>query len=512
MKAVFLLFDSLNRKALSCFGGAVPTPNFDRLAERSVLFDNHYTGSLPCMPARRDHHTGRYGFFHSSWGPLEPFDNSYNRLLRAQRDTYCHLVTDHFHYFEDGGLCYHTTFDTWTNIRGQEYDPWKPTINPALEKFRGLYDPRHYDFDDPKRSHHKLQHAVNREWIQTEQEFPLPQCFAAGFEFLDAARGRDNWLLQLECFDPHEPFHVPERFARDHDSGYDGLVLDWPSYARVTETAEEIREIRAKYAGLVAMCDDYLGRLLDRFDAENLWQDTVLISTTDHGFLLSEHDWWAKTKMPQYQEISHIPLMIHHPEFASHGGERRQALTSAIDILPTLLDMFDAPIPPEVRGRSLVPLLTQDGRHHEVALSGVFGGPLLITDGRYAFHHRPKWLDSTGLYEYRLLPMHMRGPFSLQELRHMELVEPFDYTKGVSLLKIAARDDAKRVPMQDGEGFEDCDTRLYDLATDPGEEHRLRDADVENRLLAAAARVFEDHDAPIEMFERYQLPIEPALA
>ncbi len=42
-------------------------------------------------------------------GPLEPFDNSYARLLREKRNTYCHLVTDHFHYFEDGGLCYHTT-------------------------------------------------------------------------------------------------------------------------------------------------------------------------------------------------------------------------------------------------------------------------------------------------------------------------------------------------------------------------------------------------------------------
>ncbi|MCG8509950.1 MAG: sulfatase-like hydrolase/transferase, partial [Rhodospirillales bacterium] len=156
MKAVLLLFDSLNRMALSCYGGAVPTPNFDRLAQKAVLFENHYTGSLPCMPARRDHHTGRYNFFHSSWGPLEPFDNSYSRLLSAERGVYTHLVTDHFHYFEDGGLCYHNTFDSWINIRGQEYDPWKPTINADLEKLRRRFDPRHYDFSTDARAGHKL--------------------------------------------------------------------------------------------------------------------------------------------------------------------------------------------------------------------------------------------------------------------------------------------------------------------------------------------------------------------
>ncbi len=190
--------------------------------------------------------------------------------------------------------------NTWMNIRGQEYDPWKPTLNADLEMLRRKYDPRHYDFLDGKRSNHKLQHAVNREFFKDEADFPLPRCFEAGFEFLDAAREIDNWLLQLECFDPHEPFHVPERFEREYSAGYNGLILDWPQYARVDEIAEEIAHIRAKYAGLVAMCDDYLGRLLDRFDEENLWKDTVLIATTDDGYLLSEHDWWAKTKMPQY--------------------------------------------------------------------------------------------------------------------------------------------------------------------------------------------------------------------
>ena len=507
MRVIFILFDSLNRKALSCYGSAVETPNFDRLAARSVVFDHHYTGSLPCMPARRDHHTGRLNFFHSAWGPLEPYDNSYARILREHGRVYTHMVTDHLHYFEDGGMCYHTTFDTWENIRGQEYDPWKPSLNPDLETFKQTYSAKHYRFDNEKRSQHRLQHAVNRQFIQQEKDFPLAQCFDAGLNFLATAENVDNWFLQLECFDPHEPFHVPERFARRYRTAYDGLVLDWPNYARVSESELEIQEIRAKYAALVAMCDDYLGRLLDTLDTSGRWDDTAVILTTDHGYLLSEHDWWAKTKMPQYQEISHIPLMIYHPEYRARGGSRRRALTSVIDIMPTILDCYGIGIPPEVRGHSLLPLLAEERKINEVVLSGIFGGPVLVCDGDYALHYRPKWLDSTDLYEYRLLPMHMRGPFSLQELRHMELVAPFEFSKGVSLLKIKARDDSKRVPNHDSDGFEDAETRLYDLTSDPGEQQALRDEAVETRLLRSAVTMMREHEAPAEMFRRFELAL-----
>ncbi len=82
MKAVFVLFDSLNRHMLSPYGGTrIPTPNFDRLAARARVYDRHYVGSMPCMPARRDMLTGHLSFLHRSWGPLEPFDNALPETL-----------------------------------------------------------------------------------------------------------------------------------------------------------------------------------------------------------------------------------------------------------------------------------------------------------------------------------------------------------------------------------------------------------------------------------------------
>ena len=144
MKAMFVLFDSLNRHLLGPYGGTrVPTPNFDRLAKRCVTFDRHYVGSLPCMPARRDILSGRLNFLHRSWGPMEPFDNAFPELL-ARAGVYSHLITDHFHYFEDGGATYHTRYDSYEFVRGQEGDRWKAMVQPHWERLREMYHKNQY--------------------------------------------------------------------------------------------------------------------------------------------------------------------------------------------------------------------------------------------------------------------------------------------------------------------------------------------------------------------------------
>ena len=304
MRVIFVLYDSLVRGALQCYGGThVHTPQFLRFAERAVTFDTHFVGSLPCMPARRDLHTGRLNFLHRSWGALEPFDQSFSELLRAA-GTYTHLVSDHYHYWEDGGATYHNRYSSWDFIRGQEWDKWKAMVHPPLDRFRQQY--------------HSLQHAVgpgdgrlqsmiNREFMKHEEDFCCPRTFASGFEFLDRNRDADNWLLHIECFDPHEPFHAPTRFRERYPTGYTGPILDWPRYKRNEENVLEVAELRANYAALLSMCDDYFGRLLDYMDLHDMWKDTAVVLTTDHGFLLAEHDWWGKNRMPFFNEIAHIP-------------------------------------------------------------------------------------------------------------------------------------------------------------------------------------------------------------
>ena len=107
MRAIAIFFDSLNAGFLPAYGGKDELEGFEKLRKQSLVFDSHYVGSLPCMPARRELHTGRYNFMHRCWGPIEPFDESMPQILK-ENGIHSHLVSDHAHYWEDGGGTYHT--------------------------------------------------------------------------------------------------------------------------------------------------------------------------------------------------------------------------------------------------------------------------------------------------------------------------------------------------------------------------------------------------------------------
>lgn len=518
MRTVFVLFDSLNRLALECYGGtAIPTPGFNRFAGKAITFDRHYVGGLPCMPARRDLHTGRLTFLHRSWGPLEPFDNSLPRIL-SDHGTYSHLISDHQHYFQEGGYGYVNAFDSFEFIRGQEDDAWVAMVQPPIERYREMFDERHYPLSRipdhvrtvtrgnvPWKSWKHLSNIKNRERYQREEDFPGVQCFASGIDFLNTNKDADDWFLMIETFDPHEPFHAPERFKAPFSTGYNGKILDWPVYEKVTNSAEEIAEIRANYAALVAMCDHYFDRLLDTFDALNLWRNTALVVTTDHGFLLAEHDWWGKNRTPYYEEIAHIPLMIYHPAHAERGGERRMALTQTIDLMPTFLDFAGTAIPGEVTGQSLRPVLGHDRPVRSDLILGMFGGPICAIDGRYTYYLYPDTLTGEGFHEYTVMPTHLRSYFDVREFEGVELSQPFDFTKNMRLMKIKAREFAERIPLMEAAGFAEVGTVLYDLAEDPQQLRPIDDPAVVERLRNAICAHLKRHDAPPEVFERYGL-------
>ena len=237
-----------------------------------------------------------------------------------------------------------------------------------------------------------------------------------------------------------------------------------------------------------------------------MWNDTALVLTTDHGFLLGEHDWWAKNVMPFYNQIANIPLLIYHPDFKGEGGTRRTALTQTIDIMPTLLDIFDVEVPAEVRGHSLMPLMSQDGAVREIGLYGMFGAATNATDGRYTYFRYPDDIAGQELYEYTLMPTYMRDFFQAEEFEGAALTEPFDFTKGLPTLRLPARLEAERPGSSDS--IYDAETVLYDLESDP-EQHNPIDPrtvpDVMERLLTGIRSEMQAHDAPPEAFARLDL-------
>ncbi|MCP4357491.1 MAG: sulfatase, partial [Chloroflexi bacterium] len=204
MKAIMVMFDSLNRRMLPPYGcDWVEAPNFKRLAERTVTFDNCYLGSAPCMPARRELHTGRYNFLHRSWGPIEPFDDSMPEILKTN-GIYTHLITDHPHYFEDGGATYHSRYSSFEFVRGQEGDHWKAHVNPPADNPPLTRKPSG-DTSAEQAGRMWDQDWINRSYMPTPEEQSQTKTFNLGLDFIRTNHQADNWFLQIETFDPHEP-------------------------------------------------------------------------------------------------------------------------------------------------------------------------------------------------------------------------------------------------------------------------------------------------------------------
>ena len=490
MKAIMVMFDSLNRHMLSVYGcDWVHTPNFTRLAKRTVTFDNSFVGSMPCMPARRELHTGRYNFLHRSWGPIEPFDDSMPEILK-QNGIHSHLISDHYHYWEEGGGNYHTRYKTWEIVRGQEGDPWKCLLGDMPRPRESLNDTSRHQSPGWNR-----QDWINRSLMTDEKDHYQAQTFRLGLEFLDANHAHDNWFLHLETFDPHEPYFTYDRYLKLYQDPYKGPHFDWPYYGPVTEAPEIVQHVRKVNAALISMCDHYLGKVLDKMDELDLWKDTMLIVNTDHGFLLGEHGWWAKCCQPFYNEVARTPFFIWDPR-SRVAGARRQSLVQTIDIAPTVLEFFNIARPPDVQGRPLRETIASDKPIREAGLFGLHGGHVNVTDGRYVYMRAPPGPHNGPLFEYTLMPTHMRRTFDPKELQDIRLQEPFSFTKNCRTMKISGN------AWVNAHKF---GTLLFDIQSDPAQGTPIRDEAVERRMIDHLVRLMKANDAPVEQFERLGL-------
>ncbi len=493
MKAIMMMFDSLNRHMLPAYGCEwVHAPNFQRLAARCCTFDKCFVGSMPCMPARRELHTGRYNFLHRSWGPLEPFDDSMPEMLKKS-GVPSHLVSDHYHYWEEGGANYHTKYSNWRISRGQEGDPWHGDISAPID----------YPVSNAERmARDKVarQDWINRSHMRNEEDFPQAKTMTMGIEYLDRNCSSDNWFLQIETFDPHEPYFVPEHYKQLYNYNFSRFNNDWPDYRAVWDDAdlELSRHYRMLNAALISMCDCQLGRLLDAMDRMSLWNDTMLVVNTDHGFLLGEHDWWAKCRMPFYNEIAHTPLFIWDPR-SKVAGQRRQSLVQTIDLPATLLEFFGVARPDDMQGRPLGETITNDAPVRESGLFGLHGAHVNVTDGHHVYMRAPAGAENQPLFNYTHMPAHMRTPFSLDEIRTAVMAPPFPFTKGCPVMRIDAQDRSGWVKAHD------FGTLLFDIEVDPKQLLPLHDDAIERRMIEHLVREMRANDAPEEQFKRLGL-------
>ncbi len=490
MKVVMVMFDSVNRHMLPPYGcDWIKAPNFARLAKRSSTFDKSYVCSMPCMPARRELHTARPNFLHRTWGPIEPFDDSVPQMLSAA-GVYTHLCSDHYHYWEDGGATYHNRYTSWECFRGQEGDPCIGQVA------------------DPPIPHHingkgRRSDWVNRQYQQRDEDLPQTKTFDAGITFLERNHDQDRWFLQIECFDPHEPFWSGSKYhdlyPHDYDEAKQG-VFDWPGYGPVEQTPEQIEHLKLRYAALLSKCDESLGRVLDAFDKHDLWKDTMLVVCTDHGFMLGEHQMLAKNWMGWYEETAHTPLMIWDPRCPEAAGQRRAALVQPmIDLGPTLLSFFGLQPTPDMLGHDLTATIANDAPVRDAAIWGMAGSAVHVTDGRYTYMRWPVREGNGPWCNYTLMPTNMRGFLARQQLENATLVEPLSFTKGLRVLRLGRAEAQPLKPDHDKQH------RLWDLENDPQQNTPLHDAKLEDRMIDHMVTLMKQCDAPPEAYQRMGL-------
>ncbi len=240
------------------------------------------------------------------------------------------------------------------------------------------------------------------------------------------------------------------------------------------------------------MCDYNLGKILDLMDTNDMWKDTMIIVGTDHGFLLAEHGYWGKNKMPYYNEVANTPLFVWDPRSAVKN-ESRNSIVQMIDWAPTILEYFNQEIPQETQGKSLKTVISDDRPIREYAIFGVFSGHVNITNGKHAYMRAPLPEKKEDIYNYTLVPQRMTARFTVKEMQNIVLHPPFSFTKGVSVLKIKGKDIY---------GVGEFGNLLFDLIDDPWQVYPIEDTDIENLLIEKLIQKMCETDSPLEQFDR----------
>jgi len=374
MNFVLICIDTLRYDYLSCHGNDwIKTPNFEAFARESVIFDNAYVGSYATIPHRTDVIRGSFGNPLHPWRPLG-FDGDMLPAALGQAGWATAIICDTPHLI-NGAHGFDYPFHAWHFERGSEVD-------------RHIIDDYGSDRSDKYWSHYAShvrmstfpQYVRNNHHRRTEEDWSSPRTFKAAGDFIEMNSRRKKAFIWVDTFAMHEPWEPPEHYVALYDDpefDADCKLMGWEPLEMLSE--DEIRHIKAHYAGEATMLDSSLGRFLDRLENSGWAKDTVVIVTTDHGVNLGAHGIMGKTGT-LYEQIAHEVMIVRVP-----GVEpgRRNAIIQPADIMPTILELAGMSIPESCQGRSFARMITDnkdDGR--EVAVSGVAVNVATAQDAR----------------------------------------------------------------------------------------------------------------------------------
>lgn len=398
MNVVVIVCDTLRIDDMGCCGNRqIRTPHFDRLAKEGTFFRNFYAEGLPTVPVRTAFFTGRYTLPFRPWQHLEPDDILLAELLWAQGYASA-LVTDTYHLHKPK-MGFGRGFDYVEWVRGREDDPAivgskvKVDVN---KYYQPPQDGRIFNQWGTKKLIKR--YLLNRTpwnaahgW-QTDGDHFEAQVIKGGIKWLEKQLGlgrQDKLFLWLDIFAPHDPIDPPPPF--DHmytDPKYKGKDIIIPMVRRVKGYIDEptLDHIRRLRWGFITFIDKWVGILIDWLRDRNMLDNTLLIWTTDHGDFFGEHGIIEKCRPWPYDILSHIPMVIRHPKGMGRG-KSVESFVQTPDLMPTILDFLKVPVPEQVHGKSLLPVLKNPRLSlHDFAISGWHGGSSSIRTRQWSYY------------------------------------------------------------------------------------------------------------------------------
>ena len=380
---LFITADQWRGECLSALGHpVVKTPNLDALAREGTLFARHFSNTSPCSPSRATLHTGLYQHNHRVTMNGTPLDRRHtNWAVEARKLGYDPALIGYTDQTidprdvapDDPRLrTYEGVLPGLTAIADTGMDhpgPWGEFLRargydlPSEERFIIWMRESGSDYEDGA--------PHPKPWIVKAEHNDTTWHVDQAIDYVSERRS-EPWILHLSLLRPHPPWIASEPWNRLYDPesvappirretvGDEGAQHPWlahqlshPLY-QAPEDIRKLNRMRAVYFAMMSEVDDNLGRLFDHLKHEGLWDDTLIVFTSDHGEQLGDH--WLLGKSSYFDEAYAVPLIVRDPRAPSQGGVVR-AFTEHVDIMPTLLEFIGAEIPPQCDGRSLLPFI-----------------------------------------------------------------------------------------------------------------------------------------------------------
>ena len=372
---VFLMSDDQSTYSMGCYGNDdVQTPNLDGLARKGMIFDNHYDTTAICMASRATVLTGMFEFktgCNFSHGDMANgiWQKSYPMLLKEAG--YRTAFAGKFGLdvsLEPGGkerLIVGKDFDKWGGGEGQT--SYKTKQNPTM---------RDYADEHP---HSTLSYgAFGRDFIKESAESDQPFCLSISFKAPHKPATPDP---KFDDIYKGKTFKKPANFGRENGTHFAKQSQMDRQYERFHSWhySDNYDKVMATYHQQVYGIDQAVGMILAALAQTGTDKNTVVIYTSDNGFLCGSHGYGSKV-LP-YEESTRVPMIIFDPREENSGRSlRSDALTGNCDFAPTMLKLAGVPVPANMDGRDLMTLYRDPAAEIHKAL------PLINVWGKSATH------------------------------------------------------------------------------------------------------------------------------